>query len=240
MSFRRFRIWAVLLLIGCMLAACASGGAERASASATAGGSVLPPPDTTSASGSYQGASDYRIGAQDLLAISVFGVEELNKEVRVNSNGQISLPLIGGVMAGGRTIPELEADLAKKYSEGYLQKPQVSVFVKEFTSQRITLEGAIAKPGIYPITGKTSLLQAIALAGGIDDRTADLGGIVLMRQINGKRMAAVYDLRQVRKGITGDPQIYGDDIIVVEPSASKTAMRRFIESVPVLGIFNVL
>jgi len=201
---------------------------------------VLPPPDTTSASGSYQGASDYRIGAQDLLAISVFGVEELNKEVRVNSNGQISLPLIGGVMAGGRTIPELEADLAKKYSEGYLQKPQVSVFVKEFTSQRITLEGAIAKPGIYPITGKTSLLQAIALAGGIDDRTADLGGIVLMRQINGKRMAAVYDLRQVRKGITGDPQIYGDDIIVVEPSASKTAMRRFIESVPVLGIFNVL
>ena len=55
-----------------MLAACASGGAERASASATAGGSVLPPPDTTSASGSYQGASDYRIGAQDLLAISVF------------------------------------------------------------------------------------------------------------------------------------------------------------------------
>jgi len=223
-----------------MLAACASGGAERASASATAGGSVLPPPDTTSASGSYQGASDYRIGAQDLLAISVFGVEELNKEVRVNSNGQISLPLIGGVMAGGRTIPELEADLAKKYPEGYLQKPQVSVFVKEFTSQRITLEGAIAKPGIYPITGKTSLLQAIALAGGIDDRTADLGGIVLMRQINGKRMAAVYDLRQVRKGITGDPQIYGDDIIVVEPSASKTAMRRFIESVPVLGIFNVL
>ena len=240
MSFRRFRLWAVLLLIGCMLAACASGGAERASASATAGGSVLPPPDTTSASGSYQGASDYRIGAQDLLAISVFGVEELNKEVRVNSNGQISLPLIGGVMAGGRTIPELEADLAKKYSEGYLQKPQVSVFVKEFTSQRITLEGAIAKPGIYPITGKTSLLQAIALAGGIDDRTADLGGIVLMRQINGKRMAAVYDLRQVRKGITGDPQIYGDDIIVVDPSASKTAMRRFIESVPVLGIFNVL
>ena len=240
MSFRRFRLWAVLLLIGCMLAACASGGAERASASATAGGSVLPPPDTTSASGSYQGASDYRIGAQDLLAISVFGVEELNKEVRVNSNGQISLPLIGGVMAGGRTIPELEADLAKKYSEGYLQKPQVSVFVKEFTSQRITLEGAIAKPGIYPITGKTSLLQAIALAGGIDDRTADLGGIVLMRQINGKRMAAVYDLRQVRKGITGDPQIYGDDIIVVEPSASKTAMRRFVESVPVLGIFNVL
>lgn len=224
--------WLVLMLV-----ACNSSGGTRDAASA---GSSLPAPDTTSASGAYQGATDYRVGAQDLLAISVFGVQELSKEVRVNSNGQISLPLIGGVMAGGRTIPELEAELARKYSEGYLQKPQVSVFVKDFASQRVTLEGAIAKPGIYPITGKTTLLQAIALAGGVDDKTADLGGIVLMRQVDGKRMAAAYDLRQVRKGLVDDPLIYGDDIIVVEQSASKTALRRFIESVPVLGIFNVL
>jgi len=230
----RSSLVALLLLL---LAACNSSGGTRNMA---ASGSSLPAPDTTSASGAYQGATDYRIGAQDLLAISVFGVQDRNKEVRVNSNGQISLPLIGAVMAGGRTIPELEAELARKYSDGYLQKPQVSVFVKEFTSQRVTLEGAIAKPGIYPITGKTTLLQAIALAGGIDDKTADLGGIVLMRQVDGKRMAAAYDLRQVRKGVVDDPLIYGDDIIVIEQSASKTALRRFIESVPVLGIFNVL
>ncbi len=230
----RFTLAALLAL---SLVACNSSGGTRDPAAAAAS---LPAPDTTSASGAYQGATDYRVGAQDLLAISVFGVQELNKEVRVNSNGQISLPLIGAVMAGGRTIPELEAELARKYSDGYLQKPQVSVFVKEFTSQRVTLEGAIAKPGIYPITGKTTLLQAIALAGGVDDKYADLGGIVLMRQVDGKRMAAAYDLRQVRKGVVDDPLIYGDDIIVVEQSASKTALRRFIESVPVLGIFNVL
>ena len=223
------------LLLALLLAGCNSGGGVR---NATADG--LPAPDTTAASGAYQGATDYRVGPQDLLSISVFGVQELTKDVRVNSNGQISLPLIGGVMAGGRTIPELEAELATKYSAGYLQKPQVSVFVKEFTSQRVTLEGAIAKPGIYPITGKTTLLQAIALAGGIDDKTADLGGIVLMRQVNGKRMAAAYDLRQVRKGVVDDPLVYGDDIIVIEQSASKTALRRFIESLPVMGIFNVL
>ena len=226
---------AALLVL--MLVACNSSGGTRNTAAA---GTNLPAPDTTSASGAYQGATDYRVGAQDLLSISVFGVQDLTKEVRVNSNGQISLPLIGAVMAGGRTIPELEAELARKYSDGYLQKPQVSVFVKEFTSQRVTLEGAIAKPGIYPITGKTTLLQAIALAGGVDDKTADLGGIVLMRQVDGKRMAAAYDLRQVRKGVVDDPLIYGDDIIVIEQSASKTALRRFIESVPVLGIFNVL
>jgi len=143
-------------------------------------------------------------------------------------------------MAGGRTIPELESDLARKYAAGYLQNPQVTVFVKEFTSQRITLEGAVAKPGIYPLTGRTTLLQAIALGGGVDDRTADLGGIVLMRQVGGKRQAAVFDLRQVRRGVTEDPQVYGDDIIVVEQSGSKTALRRFIEAVPAFGIFSWL
>ena len=226
---------ACLLLL--LLAACASGGGQRA---ANVSAEPLPAPDSTSASGAYKGATDYRIGAQDLLAISVFGVQELNKEVRVNSNGQISLPLIGGVMAGGRTIPELEDDLAKKYSTGYLQNPQVSVFVKEFTSQRITLEGAFNKPGIYPITGRTTLLQGVAIGGGLNDQLADPGGIVVMRNVGGKRMAAVYDLRQVRRGTVENPELYGDDIIVVEQSGSKTMFRRIIESIPVLGVFSVL
>ena len=227
--------FASVLLMALLLAACSVGGGTRDSATTT---TVLAPPDTTSASGAYQGGGDYRIGAQDLLAISVFGVEELAKEVRVNSNGQISLPLIGGVMAGGKTIPELEAELARKYSDGFLQNPQVSVFVKEFTSQRVTLEGALKSPGIYPITGRTTLLQGIALAGGVDDKIADLGGIVLMRQVDGKRAVAVYDLRQVRKGLAEDPQLYGDDIIVVEQAGSKTLYRNIIESMPILGIFR--
>jgi polysaccharide export outer membrane protein len=230
------RALSTLLLAG-LLAACGSSGGAR---SADATMAALPAPDTTSASGAYKGANDYRIGAQDLLNISVFGVQELNRDVRVNSNGQISLPLIGTVMAGGQTIPDLERDLAAHYARGYLQNPQVTVFVKEFTSQRITLEGAINKPGIYPITGRTSLLQGIALAGGVDDKVADLGGIVVMRTVAGKRQAAVFDLRQVRKGQIEDPLLYGDDIIVVEQSGSKTAIRRFIEAMPALGIFSWL
>ena len=232
------RFWSRLVsvcVLACLLAGCGGGAGVRDAVASTA---VLAPPDTTTASGAYQGASDYRIGAQDLLQISVFGVKDLDKDVRVNSNGQISLPLIGGVMAGGKSIPELEAELAKKYSEGFLQKPQVSVFVKEFTSQRVTLEGALKSPGIYPITGRTTLLQGIALAGGVDDKIADLGGIVLMRQVDGKRAVAVYDLRQVRKGLAEDPQLYGDDIIVVEQAGSKTLYRNIIESMPILGIFR--
>ena len=220
-----------------LLAACASGGGSRSAAASA--GTALPPPDTTAASGAYEGATDYRVGAQDLLEISVFGVSDLNRTARVNSNGQITLPLIGGVMAGGKTIPELEQELARKYAEGYLQKPQVTVFVKEYTSQRVTLEGAFKKPGIYPLTGKTTLLQAIAMAEGLD-KLADPRGVVVFRNIDGKRMGAAFDLVAVRRGEVVDPQVYGDDVIVVETSGSRTAVREFIDKLGVFAMFLAL
>ena len=216
------------------LAACASKGNPHASHGVT-----LPPPDTTADSGAYEGATDYRIGSQDLLEISVFGVKDLSHQARVNSNGMINVPLVGSVMAGGKTVPELEKELGARYSDGYLQNPQVTVFVKEYTSQRVTLEGALKKPGIYPLTGKTSLLQAIAMAEGTDE-FADLEGVVLFRHINGQRMAAAYDLTKVRRGELADPQIYGDDVIVIERSGSKSAFREFLRSVPALGLFLAL
>ena len=221
----------LVLLLAVFLAGCAT----RAGMSAT----PLSPPDTTAASGAYEGATDYRVGAQDLLEISVFGVSDLNRTARVNSNGQITLPLIGGVMAGGKTIPELEQELARKYAEGYLQKPQVTVFVKEYTSQRVTLEGAFKKPGIYPLTGKTTLLQAIAMAEGLD-KLADPRGVVVFRNIDGKRMGAAFDLVAVRRGEVVDPQVYGDDVIVVETSGSRTAVREFIDKLGVFAMFLAL
>src|SRR5690606_22669295 len=224
----------LVLLACCLLAACGSSPVRNPNLLQN---EVMRAPDTTSASGIYTGGSDYRIGAQDLLEIRVFGIKQLDKEVRVNSNGQISLPLIGGVMAGGKTIPELQKTLEDKLKDGYLQDPQVSVFVKEYTSQRITLEGALTKPGIYPITGRTTLLQAIALAEGVTD-LADLQGVVIFRKVKGKRMGAVFDLAKVRAGAVEDPRIYGDDVIIVEKSGSKSAYRDFIQSAPVFNIFR--
>jgi polysaccharide export outer membrane protein len=229
------KTWIVLfaLLMALALGACASNPNRAAM------GAQLPPPDTTSIVGAYEGGTDYRIGASDLLKISVFGVEELERQARVNSNGQITLPLIGGVMAGGKTIPELEKELAAKYSDGYLQSPQVSVFVEEFTSQRVTVEGSVTKPGIYPLTGKTSLLQAIAMAQGLDE-LADQRGVVLFRQVNGERRAAAFDMAEVRNGSMPDPQIYGDDIIVVERSGSKTVVREFLNRLTAFAMFLAL
>jgi polysaccharide export outer membrane protein len=229
------------LLLALLLAACASSNSQSirsGTARAVTSTDELGAPDTRAASGAYTGTSEYRVGAQDLLEISVFQVNDLNRTVRVNSNGQISLPLIGVVQAGGNTVQELEALIAARLTEGYLQAPQVSVFVKEFTSQRITLEGAIKNPGIFPVTGKMSLLQAIALGGGVTD-LANLQGVVVFRTVDGKKMAAVFDLKQIRAGEAEDPLVYGDDIVVVDQSGAKTGMRRILEALPVFNIFGV-
>lgn len=199
----------------------------------------LPPPDSTTSVGAYKGVSEYRIGPQDLLEISVFQVAELNRTVRVNSSGDISLPLVGVMRAGGRTVQELEADIAKSLEAKFLQNPQVTVFVKEFTSQRVTLEGAVKKPGIYPLTGRTTLLQAIAMAQGLE-QLADLKGIVIFRVVEGKKMGARFDIKAIRSGSAADPQVYGDDIIVIDQSGSKTAFRRLMESLPIFSIFSPL
>ena len=240
MSRSPLRLFSLVLLV-LLFAGCAgnnSNAIRSGTARAVTSTAELGAPDTRADSGAYTGTSEYRVGAQDLLEISVFQVNDLNRTVRVNSNGQISLPLIGVVQAGGSTVQELEQMIAGKLTEGYLQAPQVSVFVKEFTSQRVTLEGAIEKPGIYPITGKTSLLQAIAMGGGVSE-LANLQGVVVFRMVDGKKMAAVFDLKLIRAGEAIDPQIYGDDIVVVDQSGAKTGLRRILETIPVFNLFRV-
>jgi polysaccharide export outer membrane protein len=236
-----FRPLILLVCLACMaLTACGGGMAARpgTQTEVVSSGTAMAPPDTTNTGGAYTGVSDYRVGPQDLIEISVFQVPDLSRTVRVNSGGQISLPLIGGMQAGGLTIQELEAAIGKKLEAKYLQNPQVTAFVKEYTSQRVTVEGSVKKPGIYPLSGRTTLLQAIAMAEGLD-QLANLQGVVIFRQIGGKKMGAVFDLKSIRMGKAEDPLIYGDDIVVVEQSGSKTALRRFIESMPILNVFGV-
>lgn len=169
-------------------------------------------------------ADDYRIGAQDLLDIQVFGVEELKREVRVNSRGIISLPLIGPVVLAGLTSQEAEELIASKYAKDYLQNPQVSVFIKEFTSQRITLEGAVAKPGIYPIRGEITLMQAIALAGG-QGQLPDLHEVLVYRREGAEKTIHTYDLDKIRAGEVEDPSLINEDIVVVKRAPGRVVLR---------------
>jgi polysaccharide biosynthesis/export protein len=180
---------------------------------------------------------DYRLGALDVIEISVFEVPELAKTVQVNSGGEISLPLIGRIAAGGMTTTELEREIERRLAQDYLQSPQASVLVKEYTSQRITVEGAVNSPGVFPISGRTTLLQAIAMAKG-PDRTADESGVIVFRTGEEGRTAAVFDIGPIRTGQAPDPLLAGGDVVVVDHSAARTAWRDLRESIGVLGLFR--
>lgn len=221
-------------LLALLVAACAT----NAPVTIQSGGKGLPPPSAADNDAQAQ-VFTYKVGAGDVLEVTVFGVDDLNRTVRVNTDGDISLPLIGAVHAGGHTIPELQDTITAKLKAGFLQDPQVSIFVKDFVSQQITLDGSVTKPGIYPLTGKTTLLQALALAGGMTD-LAEHSGVVVFRQIDGKRMGAVFNMDQITKGQAVDPQVYAGDIVVVAKSGSKNALQNFIKAAPAIGLFLLL
>ena len=186
--------------------------------------------------------ADYRIGPNDLLEIDVYGVTELKRTVRVNSTGLVSLPLIGTIKVAGLTAQEAEAAIAARYGEKYLQDPQISVFIKEFTTQRVTIEGAVAKPGIYPLTGQITLLRAMALAGGRGD-LANLENVMIYRTgPDGKLDSQTFDLDRVRSGEIPDPLVLPEDVIVVQRKPVRVLLRDSAVSdfINLLNPFNYL
>ncbi len=178
---------------------------------------VLPPPQNT-----RQGA-DQLISENDLLEVDVFQVDDLDRTVRVDSNGRISMPLIGVLQAAGKTIPAVEAELERKYGANYLQSPEITVFMKESAGQRMTLDGQFSKPGIYPTTSSTSLVQAVAQAGGFT-KLADESKIYVFRQFGETKLVAKYSMKEIRNGKKPDPRLFGGDVVVAFTSSSKVAI----------------
>lgn len=186
---------------------------------------------------------EYRVGPNDLIDVEVFDLDNLKRTVRVNAAGAISLPLIGAVTVAGLTSQEAEARIADRYREKYLQNPQVSVFIKEYTTERITVEGAVVKPGIFPLSGQITLLRALAMAGGFGP-IADSSQVMLFR-VNEQRQreVAVYDVAKIRSGKSDDPVIRGDDLIVVQQDSTRkllkdSVFRDIIDSVNPFSVFS--
>jgi polysaccharide biosynthesis/export protein len=124
---------------------------------------------------------EYRVGPKDLLEISVFGADELSRTVRVSEDGKVSLPLLGEVLVDGLTKSELEKKLADLLGEKYVQNPQVTVFIREYQSKRVSVLGAVEKPGPYQLLGRQTLMQIVSEAGGL---TRDAGSdIIIIRQL---------------------------------------------------------
>ena len=184
------------------------------------------------------GLVEYRIGPLDTIGVNVFREPDLTfEELKVDSTGNIPFPLIGTIRAAGKTAGELSSELAARLGERYLKNPQVSVLVVSSVSQRVTVDGSVTEPGVYEISGGTTLIEALARAKG-PTRVADLDEVVVFRTINGQRTGAIFDLRRIRAGISADPAIVGGDVIVVGYSAVKGGFREFLSAAPLLGVFR--
>ncbi len=121
----------------------------------------------------------YKIGREDVLDVAVWRDPDLSRVVPVRPDGFISLPMAGEVKADGKTAEQLAAEIKQKLSP-FVQEPKVTVIVREVNSTRVYVTGEVARPGAYPLKGKTSLVQAIALAGGFS-AFANADGILVIR-----------------------------------------------------------
>jgi polysaccharide export outer membrane protein len=129
---------------------------------------------------------DYKVGPEDQLGIDIYGQDKLNRVLRVNGQGEITMPLAGVVKVAGLTPQEIERRLEKLYDAQFLVNPQVTVEVKEYRHQRVAVTGAVDKPGSYEIIGPRTLLEVLSLAGGFTSRAGVSAGDVVnvIRQQN--------------------------------------------------------
>jgi polysaccharide biosynthesis/export protein len=129
---------------------------------------------------------NYLLGPEDVVEINVFNVPELSKfDAQVGNDGTVSLPLIGPVRAAGLTQGQLRDELAKKLGEKYLNDPQVTLYIKSFMSRPVSVVGSVAKPGQYYLTGRRSLVEVLAMAGGLASIGAQAGKYVYIERKEG-------------------------------------------------------
>ncbi|MGZ5493625.1 MAG: polysaccharide biosynthesis/export family protein [Thermoanaerobaculia bacterium] len=159
---------------------------------------------------------DYRIGIDDVLDIAVWNVAELQKTVPVRPDGKISLPLVNDVVAAGLTPMELRDALTKKIA-AYVQSPDVSVVVREIRSLKVSVIGQVRAPGRYDLKGPSTVLDALALAGGFTDFAARRK-ITILRSAGTtvQRLSFDYDAAVSKRG-AGNSNVFvrPGDIVVV-------------------------
>ena len=166
--------------------------------------------------------SDYlSVGVGDQLFVTVFGQPDMSAEVTVNENGQVTLALVGTLHVGGLAPPAVEKLIAQRLRDGqYLREPEVSVQVRQVRSQMVSVLGEVQRPGRFPITGKLSVLDALATAGGLTTR-ADRTVYLLRRKADGvaggERQEIPIRLDEVIDSGRGalDMEVRNDDVVYV-------------------------
>jgi polysaccharide export outer membrane protein len=156
------------------------------------------------------------IGNDDLLSINVWKEPDISRSIPVRSDGRISLPLVGEVQAAGRTPLQLEQDIANKL-RNFIAAPEVTVMVQEIHSQKFNILGQVAKPGSYSLDLATTVLDALAAAGGFKDFANQKGIYILRQNPGGGQSRIAFNYKNVIKGKNPQQNVKlepGDTIVV--------------------------
>lgn len=157
---------------------------------------------------------EYVLGAEDVIEVSIFQSPDLSRTLPVRPDGRISLPLVGEVMAAGKTAAALGGELQERLG-AYVQEPRVTVIVQEIHAPRVYVLGEVARPGAYPVRGRLDILQAIALAGGLGD-FADRRRVLLIRKTEEGEVRHVLNYRRFLSSSSGAaPLVLPGDTIYV-------------------------
>src|SRR5262245_30970532 len=207
---------------------------ETASSPTAAASTMASSPTTELASSRGLDVSEYRITPQDVRQVSIFQVPDLNRTVQVDGGGFISLPLVGAVPVRGKTILQAQNDITARYQKSYLQSPQVTVSVVK-SGQRLTGSGAVKTPTALPLDVPLSLTMAIAQAGGMGE-TGNPERIHIART-NGEAVDdSVFNLTEIQAGKGSNPMLRGGDIVVVEDSQARLALKNIKDILPLAGV----
>lgn len=223
----------ICTLAALALAGCASNPPLQSTARLTVipGEAILPAPQRSDLNYSDR---IVLIGPLDTLVLNVFGVAELSREVQVDASGRISLPLIGTLDAGGKTPAELAERIRTSLAGRYVRNPDVSVNISSSVSQVVTVDGQVVEPGLYPVTNQTTLLRALAQAKGLTE-FAKQDDVVVLRTVNGQKMAGLYNIGAIRRSVYDDPAIFANDVVIVGDSPQRRLFRDLIGVAPLLA-----
>lgn len=174
------------------------------------------------------------IGPLDTISVEVFGLPDLSREIQVDASGRIAMPLIGTIDARGKTADELSRSIQLALSKQYVRDPNVTINIKNSVSQVVTIDGAVVEPGLYPVTNQMTLMRAVASAKGLSE-FAKVEDVVILRTVEGKRLAGLYNIAAIRRGYYADPAIYANDVIVVGDSPQRRLFKDFVSLAPLLA-----
>lgn len=228
------------LVIGALVVLAASGCAKDAAPVASVPGSpvtLLPSLPQPQAGDVIRSTRLAFVGPFTELRIEVFGVEEMQRDIMTDGEGNFAFPLIGTVAAAGKTPEIIAQEIRAKLGERYVRNPQVTVNFKSpsnalaLQSMSVTVDGQVNRAGAYPVVGRVTLMRAVALAGGVTE-FAKLEDVVVFRGVGNKQYVGIYNLEGIRRGNYADPEIFPNDVVIVGDSPQRRMYKDLLGTIP--------